>query len=244
MKVLSFFNSRTLIAIIISQIAAFISITYQIKLNLNLLLFGLAIAFPLNFSIQAAYKRREKALEYFSLFKAGLMALYYHIQISEDLPAEKKTQGTNILKSTADQLWHQLENREYSYEPFQRKLNEIFAFMDTHREELSKWALFRMVRYMLNIQDASSYLMSLATHRTMSGMRFYSVFFVLIFPLVHVPILLYRLEDVVPYWTIHLFAALLTLILVTLTNFQKMIEYPFDQSGIDNIKLREFKLDV
>src|SRR5688572_19648062 len=116
MKVLSFFNVRTFLAVLISQVAAFLAIHYQIKFNLNLMLFGLAVGFPLHFSIQAAFKRREKALEYFSLFKGGLMALYYSIQVAEDLPVEKKVEGTNILKATADQLAQQLRSRDAAYE--------------------------------------------------------------------------------------------------------------------------------
>jgi hypothetical protein len=244
MKVLNYFNLRTFLAVIISQLAAFVAIHYQIKFNLNLMLFGLAVVFPLHFSIQAAFKRREKALEYFSEFKAGLMALYYYFQIARDLPPERKTQGTNLLKGANDQLAHQLENYEWSYELFQRQLNEIFSFIDTNREQLVKRHINKMIRHLAGVQESSVYLLSLATHRTMVGIRFYSVLFIFIFPLVYVPILLHRLDEIVPYWAIQLFAGLTTLILVTLTNFQKMIEYPFDPGGIDNIRLKEFKLDI
>ena len=110
MKVLNYFNVRTFLAVIISQIAAFLAIRYQIKFNLNLMLFGLAVAFPVHFSIQAAFKRREKALEYFSAFKGGLMTLYYSVQLATDLTSEKKLEGTNVLKGISDQLTHQLAN--------------------------------------------------------------------------------------------------------------------------------------
>jgi hypothetical protein len=244
MKILNYFNLRTFLAVSISQIAAFVAIHYEIKFNLNLMLFGLAVVFPLHFSIQAAFKRREKALEYLSGFKAGLMALYYYFQIAKDLPLERKTQGVNLLKFTADQLVHQLEKQEWSYELFQRKMNEIFSFIETNREQLVKRHINKMIRHLSGVQESSVYLLSLSTHRTMVGMRFYSVFFIFIFPLVYVPILLHRLDEIVPYWTIQLFAGFTTLILVTLTNFQKMIEYPFDPGGMDNIRLKEFKLDI
>ena len=34
-----------------------------------------------------------------------------------------------------------------------------------------------------------------------------------------------------------------SLLLVTLGNFQVMLEYPFDPKGMDNIKVREFLLE-
>ena len=244
MKVLNYFNVRTFLAVIISQIAAFLAIRYQIKFNLNLMLFGLAVAFPVHFSIQAAFKRREKALEYFSAFKGGLMTLYYSVQLATDLTSEKKLEGTNVMKGISDQLTHQLETREESHELIQRKLNEMSAFIETNQEDLSKRNAVKMVRYLGNVSEATVYLVSLVKHRTMAGMRFYSTFFILLFPFIQAPILMHRLEDIVPEWTIYIFICLTTLILVTLNNFQKMIEYPFDPGGMDNIRMRDFKLDV
>ena len=94
MKLLNYFNVRTFLALAISQLAAYTVIAYDIKFHLDLLLFGLCIVFPLHFSMQSAFKRRDRALEYFSLFKGGSMALHYSFQIAEDLPAEKKKQAT------------------------------------------------------------------------------------------------------------------------------------------------------
>ena len=35
-----------------------------------------------------------------------------------------------------------------------------------------------------------------------------------------------------------------SLLLVTLSNFQVMLEYPFDPKGLDNINVREFLLEA
>jgi hypothetical protein len=244
MKFLSYFNLRTFVALAISQLAAFLAIHFQIKFNLNLMLFGLVVVFPLHFTIQAAFKRREKALEYFSSFKGALMTLYYSINISGKLPPEKKVEGTNILKSISDLLAHQLETSEGGYEPIQRKMNEAYAFIQTNKEELSKRNVIKMLRYMGNATESSVYLASVARHRTMAGMRFYSLFFILIFPFFHAPILLHKLEHIAPDFAIYLIVGLASLFLILLNNFQHLIEYPFDQRGIDNIQLKEFKLDV
>ena len=244
MKVLNYFNLRTFLAVVISQIAAFLAIRYQIKFNVNVMLFGLVIAFPLHYTIQAAFKRREKALEYFSGFKGGLLTLYYSVQLATDLSTEKRVEGINILKAISDQVIHQLETREGNYELTQRKLNEMSTFIETNQKDLPKRNAVKMVRYLGNVSEATVYLLSLLKHRTMVGMRFYGIFFILVFPLIQAPILLHRLEGHVPYWMIYIFVCLTSLILVTLTNFQKLIEYPFDPGGMDNVRLREFKLDV
>ncbi|HEY3405541.1 MAG TPA: hypothetical protein VGK59_19295 [Ohtaekwangia sp.] len=209
------------------------------------MLFGLVVVFPLHFTIQSAFKRRERALEYFSLFKGRLMALYYSINIAEDLTPEKKQEGTNLLKRVSDQVAQQLEAREGSYELTQRKLNEVYTFIQANLEELSKRNVIKMIRYMSDVTDSTTYLItSITHHRTIAGLRFYSIFFILVFPFLHAPILLSRLEGLVSIPVFYVLAGVVSILLVTLNNFQTMIEYPFDPKGVDNVKLKEFKLDV
>jgi hypothetical protein len=244
MKILNFFNIRTFLALIISQVATFLAIHFQIKFHLDLLLFSLCVVFPLHFSMQAAFKRRDKALEYFSLFKGSSMGLYYSFQISEDLPTEQKKEASVLLKEMTEQLIDQLESRSERSEPLQQKVNKIFSFIDTYKEEISKRTVIKTIRYLTAVTESITYLTSLVSHRTMVGIRFYSIFFILIFPLLQAPIILYRLETLVPTWLIYIFLAVSSLILVTLNNFQNMIEYPFDGKGMDNIQLRNFRLDI
>src|SRR5690349_10456710 len=244
MKILNFINVRTFLALIISQVAAFLVIQYQIKFHLDLLLFGLCVVFPLHFSMQAAFKRRDKALEYFSLFKGGAMALHYSFQVSEDLAVEKKQLAGSLLKFTVAQLFDQLENRTTGFGGLQQKLDELFLFIQNNREEISKRNVLRMIRYLKDVTESSTYLISLVNHRTMIGLRFYTIFFIIIFPLIQAPIIFNRLDGVVSHGLIHLFLGLTSLILVTLSNFQTLIEYPFDRKGPDNIQVRDFSLNI
>jgi hypothetical protein len=244
MKILNYFNLRTFLALVVSQLATFVAIQYHIKFHADLLLFGLCVVFPLHFSLQAAFKRRDKALEYFSLFKAGSLALNYTFQMSEDLVAEKKEAIRVVINNMGTTLINQLENRMAGYKVMHQKLDEVFAFMEANREDISKRNALRMVRYMKDISESSSYLVSLVTHRTMLGLRFYSIFFIIILPLVVAPLFLFRFESLIPAWGLHLALAFVTLALVTLNNFQTMIEYPFDPKGIDNVKVREFSAEL
>ena len=244
MKILNYFNLRTFLALAVSQVATFFVIQYNIKFHADLLLFGLCVVFPLHFSLQAAFKRREKSLEYFSLFKAGSIALNYTFQMCEDLALEKKEAIRTLLNNMGTTLINQLENKMPGHNFTHQKLDEVFAFMEANREDISKRNALRAVRYIKDISESSCYLVSLVTHRTMLGLRFYSIFFIIIFPLVIAPLFLFRFESIIPAWGIHLAMAFVTLALVTLNNFQTMIEYPFDPKGIDNVKVREFSLDV
>src|SRR6188768_1478674 len=208
MKILNFINVRTFLALIISQVAAFLVIHFQIKFHLDLLLFGLCVVFPLHFSMQAAFKRRDRALEYFSLFKAGSMAMHYSFQVSEDLAIEKKQQAASLLKIVVTQLFDQLEDRRAGFARVQQKLDEVFLFIQNNHEEISKRNVLRMIRYLKDVTESSTFLISLVNHRTMVGLRFYTIFFIVIFPMIQAPIVLHRLDGIVPYWLIHLFLGL------------------------------------
>ena len=223
-----------------SQVATFIAIRYDLKFHADLLLFGLCVVFPLHFSLQAAFKRREKALEYFSLFKGGSLALNYTFQMSEDLALEKKDSIRVLINDMATTLINQLENGMPGFQLIHQKLDEVFAFMEANREDISKRNALRMVRYMKDVSESSAYLVSLVSHRTMLGLRFYSIFFIIVLPLVQAPLFLFRFESIMPAWGIHLSLAFTTLALVTLNNFQTLIEYPFDPKGIDKVKSASF----
>lgn len=243
MKVLNYFNVRTFLAILVSQVAVFLAITYHLRLSHNFILFGIIIVFPLHFSLQAAFKRREKALEYFSQFKAGAIAIHYSFVVSQNLPDDKKAEIRNLLKSMVATLVAQLEGYNAGYAAMQLKLNDVIAFADKYREEISKRNVLRIIRYMKDVAESSTFLISLVRHRTMYGIRFYATVFIILFPFVQAPIVLHYFRDL-PVWAIYASCGLGSLLLITLDNFQKLIEYPFDPRGIDNIVLRDFDLDI
>lgn len=238
------FNIRTLIALIISQAASYYVIQNGIKSNFNLVLFGLAISFPIVFSIQSAFKRRDRAIEYFSLFKAGLVSILQSFRVSEDLPPERKMEVSKILQSVANQLITQLENHISDYAPMQQSVDKIVDFIEANRENLSNRNILRMIRYVRDITMGAAYLIALVKHRTMAGIRFFALFFLLLFPIIQAPILNHALSPLVSNFTIHVVSAVTSLILITLSNFQTSIEYPFDADGIDNIQVRDFELNL
>jgi len=244
MKALNYINVRTFLAIAISQLATFLTIQYHWKLSHNILLFSLAIVFPLHFSLQAAFKRREKALEYFSLFKAGAIAVHFSFQVSEDLPDDKKLQARSTIKKMVKTLIDQLEAFKPGFETMQLRLNEVMDFAVANRDALSKKNVLRIIRYMKDVTESAAYLTSLVSHRTMAGIRFYSTLFILMFPFVQAPIVMHMIGSHVAHWVLYLVAASASFVIITLDNFQKMIEYPFDPKGQDNIQVREFDLDI
>ena len=65
-------NFRTLIALTISIIIPYVAYKFNVNYDIDLTLISIAIIFPLVFTIRGAFRRREKALEHLSLFRASL----------------------------------------------------------------------------------------------------------------------------------------------------------------------------
>lgn len=242
MKFLSFFNLQTFFVLAISQVATFFTIQYEVKFSTDLLLFGLAIGFPLAFSIQSAFKRRDRALEYLSLFKAGALALHHSFVVSEDISEDKKKEASTLISDLINQVNNQLAQRIAPFSLVQEKLDRIVSFIEQHREVISNRNIMRMIRYLRDMTESAAYLISLVSHRTMVGLRFYSIVFISVFPILQAPMIVNKLGSSIPIWALYSIMALSGLILITLYNFQKMIEYPFDPKGMDNIQVNDFKI--
>ena len=244
MILLSYLNIRTLVVVALSSLSCYLSLKYDLRFHFSIVLLGLAIAFPLATSIQMAFKRREKALEYLSLFKSGLLAIHYSFQSSRKLDAGRQVEASIILNEVSDKLIHQLKIADSDMSILKSETDKIMNFMERNREDISKRVLIRVIRYIKDVLDGAAYLLSLTSHRTIIGLRVLALFFINLFAAFHPPMLVYQIRGQIPEWAIYVACSLGALLLITLYNFQAHIEYPFDQKGADDIKLDEFKLKL
>ncbi|MEK9614276.1 MAG: hypothetical protein VW080_10185, partial [Flavobacteriaceae bacterium] len=65
-------NHRTLITLVLSLLMPYVAYEFKVFYNIDLTLLSIAIIFPLVFTIRGAFRRREKALEHLSRFRARL----------------------------------------------------------------------------------------------------------------------------------------------------------------------------
>src|SRR5688500_11247466 len=70
-------NYKTLIITALSVISTYVCYRLGLTANFPDMLVGVAIVFPVVFSIGSAYNRRETALQRFSDFKGHAIAIYY-----------------------------------------------------------------------------------------------------------------------------------------------------------------------
>ncbi|MEL7006271.1 MAG: hypothetical protein AAFN93_26615 [Bacteroidota bacterium] len=93
-------NYKTFLVTAIAIGATYVCDRFMLRADYPLTIVGIAIVFPVVFSIDSAYKRREKALNELGNFKAHLLAIYYasrHWVDVKDVEFQRKVKNQLIL---------------------------------------------------------------------------------------------------------------------------------------------------
>ena len=83
--------------------------------------------------------------------------------------------------------------------------------------------------------------MAIHTHRTPISLKAYCKIFIYIFPLIYTPTIINKIGLENPEWLTYFVVILSEFILISLYNIQDDMEYPFDQQGLDDIRLDDFR---
>ena len=234
-------NSRTLFAILISIIVPFIAYRFNVSYNVDLTLISIAIIFPLVFNIRGAFRRREKALEHLSLYRASLKTVE-NIISSSKLEIDEINQGTELIKKSNEGLIDFLSKIENDTTNHDNNLNELFEFINSKKIIIGNGVLQKALRFLKDSIDSADNLVAIHRHRTPISLKAYCLMFVYIFPLVYTPTIIFKIGAEHPHYLTYFIVSLSEFILISLYNIQDQMEYPFDKEGIDDIDLEIFKM--
>ncbi|MFM8348362.1 MAG: hypothetical protein ACKOAR_10020 [Bacteroidota bacterium] len=240
-RFLKLLNYQTLSVLLVSMGSCYTAVMFEIDYNYDLLLLNLAITFPLSFSIQAAFRRRERALEFLSLFKSSLVTVHQVFQFEKKLPSRQKEEARKMLQRVADDLLGWLSKPDRPVDQINADMDKVFFFISDNKGQVSKSAVQRVIRYMKDVYRGGQYLISMSRHRTVQGLRMYCIVFIYLYSLVNAPVLLHHVGFEAS-WLVYMICFISSLLLITLYNIQEQMENPFDQSGLDDIILKDFRL--
>jgi predicted membrane chloride channel (bestrophin family) len=209
-------------------------------------LIGLAVVFPIVFSISAAYRRREEALKYFGGLKAHMVALYYvHRDWVPGDPDKKSAHVQNIRKRIAelmDSVYNYLRKRgreEKALHATFRSFSQLSGSLEELRQAgVSNSEISRANQYLSKMMIDFERMRNIAEYRTPLTLRAYSRVFLNLFPIAFGPYFAYlsMKSEAFPYVG-YMVAVLYSLVLVTLDNLQEDLEDPYDQVGSDDVQL-------
>lgn len=242
-RYLAIINLRTFLVLCVYLVTTFIAITLDMRFDYDITMISIAIIFPLVFTIRAAFRRREKSLEYLSRMKSGLMTIYYFFENADKLDDEKKNEIKKILINVplAVNKYLMFSGNE---ETVRAAMQKIFEFMQLQKQYVSNSLAYKIFRFMKDVHQGIEAVMAVNRHRTPISLRAYCLVFIYIFPLIYVPSFLEMVGRDTPVYVLYLVITLKGFILVSLFNVQEHMEDPFDQSGLDDIRLNDFELDV
>ena len=236
-------NYKTLIITVLSVVSTYICYHMGFLAKFPDMLVGVAIVFPVVFSISAAYTRREVALQRFSDFKGHAIAIYYATRDwptdkNHDLPSQVRDLVGELLVRirvmfTADKNKNWEENEKAIYGLFS-KLSILSMELRQHGVQSSDTS--RVSQYLSKMIIAFDNLKIVQVYRTPVTLRAYSKVFIYVFPIIYGPYFASTFKD----YSAHLeyvMPILYSFILVSLDNIQDHLENPFDEVGEDDIRI-------
>jgi len=242
-RYLSIINYRTLITLILSLLVPLAAYQFEVVYNIDLTLMSIAIIFPLVFTIRGAFRRREKALEHLSLFRAGLKTIENIIHFSSKISDADKLEGQEKIHALDLALYGHLTTKDESPVLFDKAYYEFLDFIKLKGETITGGAREKIFRFLKDVLDSADNLIGIHSHRTPISLKAYCLIFIYIFPVIYTPTIINKIGIDNPSWLTFFIVILSEFILISLYNIQDQMEYPFDDEGLDDIKLKLFSVN-
>jgi len=240
------FNLKTLIVVALSCISTYICGYYGIKANFPMTIIGIAVVFPIVFSISGAYKRRETALKYYASLKAHGRAIFlasrdWVPESDADFQNNMKLQLKKIMESVRNLLHSGRESRDENEAQVYKNLSLLSIFIKSFRNRgLAGGEVSRCNQYFSKMLDAFESIKHIYQYRTPVTLRAYSKIFIFFVPIVYGPYFVYIAGDFHIAITM-IMPVMLSIVLVSLDNIQDHLENPFDQVGEDDVQINAEK---
>ena len=235
-------NYKTLIVTGISVLGTWVCIQFDITANFPLTIVGIAIVFPIVFSISGAFKRRERALTSLAEIRGFALGIYLTAKNLSDVFTEEDDQRikTRIVDLfTAIKLF--LESPRVHSKELEKKiyvnLGELSQEVRFLKDQgLSGRFASRLSQYLTRLTVALDTMKVIFYYRTPLTLRAYSKVFIYAFPIIYAPYFALISYDYAGYLSF-VMPVLFSFILISLDNIQEHLEDPYDQIGEDDITI-------
>jgi hypothetical protein len=241
-------NYKTFIVTTLSVISTYLCYHNGLTAKFPDMLVGVAIVFPVVFSIGSAYNRRETALQRLSEFKGHAASIYFAARDWTTNGSELATRTREVIhemlvlmrtmfKVKGKEEWMKYEKNMYQKFSELSKITGEMKNLNVQSTEFS-----RVSQYVSKMIIAFDNLKIFHGYRTPITLRAYSKVFLYIFPIVYGPYFASTFTDFSAHLE-YVMPILYSFILVSLDNIQDHLENPFDDVGEDDIVIEteEFK---
>jgi predicted membrane chloride channel (bestrophin family) len=237
---------HALLVTLLALASTYLCLRFKWTADIPTNLIGLAVVFPIVFSINAAYKRREEALGFHGSIKAHSIALYYAHRdwapAAKGAGSEHAARVRALVEELLAAVRADLSVSGRRPETL-AKVFAVFSKLSASHEELRKENLgvsevSRANQYLGKMMVDFERMRAIAIYRTPIALRAYSRVFLNAFPIAFGPYFAFLSTDSATFpWVGYLVAVLYSLVLVCLDDLQEHLEDPYDEVGTDDLKL-------
>ncbi|MDH3351301.1 MAG: hypothetical protein OEM51_07115 [Gammaproteobacteria bacterium] len=240
-------NFKAIVVAALAVISTFLCLRFDITANFPLTLLATAIVFPIVFSINSAYKRREAALDDYGSLKSHGRAIYFATRdwLEKDDPmAQEKCRVLlgKLFTSTRELFTGERDDMHEGEERVYANFSRLSRFIreDLRQAGLASGEVSRCNQYLSKMLLAFEQIKHIYQYRTPRTLRAFSDIFIKVLPPLYGPYFAYIATDFSPYLT-YVMPVLFALVLVSLDNIQEHLENPFDQVGQDDVMINAEK---
>jgi hypothetical protein len=238
-------NYKTILVTVLSVISTYLCYTWGLTAKFPDMLVGVAIVFPVVFSIGSAYNRRENALQKFSDLKGHAIAVFY---ATRDWTNDKNNDLPNRVRSIVNSLILEMRGMFVTKDKIkwmtgEKKVYQHFSelsrlTMELRNHGVQSGEISRVSQYVSKMIIAFDNLKIIHDYRTPVTLRAYSKVFIYVFPIIYGPYFASTFHDFSANLE-YVMPILYSFILVSLDNIQDHLEHPFDEIGEDDIRIDE-----
>ncbi|MBI3220556.1 MAG: hypothetical protein HYZ44_13665 [Bacteroidetes bacterium] len=235
-------NYKTFIITALAVFSSYFCYHYNLTAKFPDMLVGVAIVFPVVFSIGSAYTRRENALQRYSDFKGHAIALFF---ASRDWTTSKESdlpiRMQQMVHDLISKVKVMLKQNETEWKTSEKEMYGLFSKLSNMTMELralgvQSGEVSRVSQYLSKIIIAFDNMKIIHNYRTPVTLRTYSKVFIYIFPIIYGPYFASTFHDYSADLE-YVMPVLYSFILVSLDNIQDHLENPFDEVGEDDISI-------
>ena len=239
---LSVFNYRLLFILVETVIVFFLYREYQITIDFDISIVSIAIVFPLVFSITSAYQRRQEAIGLFLDFRNKIIDLT-NIFFAVD-KIEKKDYDLlfNKLFGIQASLINYLtkEDSKDIFEQIRQERKDVLRIIDDRKKLFNEREKDSLIRVKNELFLSAEKIRGIKIHGTPISLKKYCLIFIYFSPL------LFNTQSILNKTPFDLniessltllFTLVMSFVLMALYNVQDYIENPFDQKGLDDLKI-------
>ena len=234
-------NFKSLAIVAIALVSTYVCRELGLRADFPMAVVMTAVVFPIVFSINAAYQRRETALAEYAAMKAHGQAIFL---ATRDWLPEHNAAALDAVRKLMERLFSNTRDLLMA-PPSELRITEkrvyddfselsLFVRNELRQNGLASGECSRTNQYVSKMMISFETIKHIYEYRTPISLRAFSDFFLMILPVLYGPYFAHLGSDYL-FGLIYVPPVLFSLVLVTLDNIQDHLENPFDQVGEDDI---------